>query len=61
MRGQRVLGELGEVEDGDREGDGWAASVRDAGFCHDAKLGGVNLLQTCVGSCETHKYTHHLR
>lgn len=49
------------MEDGDREGDGWADSVRDAGFCHDAKLGGVNLLQTCVGSCETHKYTHHLR
>lgn len=32
-------------------------SVRDAGFCHDAKLGGVNLLWTCVESSETQAYS----
>lgn len=38
-----------------------ADSVKDAGFCHDAELGGVNLLQTCVESCDTHKaHTHQL-
>lgn len=34
--------------------------VKDAGFCHDAKPGGVNLLWTCVESCDTHRHTHQL-
>lgn len=43
-----------------REGDGWVDSVKDAGCCHDAEMGGVNLLRTCVESCDTHKHTHQL-
>lgn len=34
------------------------ASVKDAGFCHDAELDGVNLLRTCVESCDTPKHAH---
>lgn len=30
-------------------------SVKEVGFCHDAKLGGVNLLRSCVESCDTHQ------
>lgn len=33
-------------------------SVKDAGFCHDAELDGVNLLWTCVESCDTFKHAH---
>ena len=36
-------------------GVGGLVSVKDSGFCHDAKLGGVNLLRTCVESCDTHE------
>ncbi len=42
--------------EGGREGD----SVKDSGFCHDAEAGGVNLLRTCVESCDAREYTHQL-
>ena len=45
---------------GRREGDRLVDSVKDAGFCHDAELGGVNLLWTRVESCDTHKHTRQL-
>lgn len=37
--------------------DGLLDSVKDAGFGHDAELGGVNLLWTWVDSCDTHNHT----
>lgn len=43
------------MREGGRWVGGWLDSVKEAGFGHDAKLGGVNLLWTCVESCDTHK------